>query len=190
MRRRRDERFVVLGSTGSQGFSPGGMDGWIEAGLAVKATSQLSVRETQSLSADALILDVRNDTEWRAAHIPGARHVPLHQLSEHIHDLAKTQPIVMVCTSGYRSSIASSALRAARVHFYIKRARRQDCMDRATGRANNMSLTECGINFEAYGGQGITFQKPLEALWSLPILPSPNCGLKSDLDWPVRPIWQ
>lgn len=43
--------------------------------------------------------------------MPGAEHIPLDQLVEHMDALSRTDPIVTVCMSGYQSSIASSLLR-------------------------------------------------------------------------------
>jgi hydroxyacylglutathione hydrolase len=47
--------------------------------------------------------------EWQAAHIAGARHVPLNDLSRRAADVPDS-PLAIVCASGYRSSIAASLL--------------------------------------------------------------------------------
>jgi rhodanese-related sulfurtransferase len=69
------------------------------------------------LSAEAVIvLDVREDDEWNAGHIDGARHIPLAQLDPLIPDalgLTPGTPIVVVCRSGNRSARAAAALRTA-----------------------------------------------------------------------------
>ncbi len=64
---------------------------------------------------DALVLDVREDSEYRDGHIPKARHIPLRQLKEHLKDLEKRKdrPIVAVCRSGNRSAHACRMLRQA-----------------------------------------------------------------------------
>ena len=38
--------------------------------------------------ADAVLLDVRRDDEYAAGHIPGAAHVPMHQLLDKLDDVA------------------------------------------------------------------------------------------------------
>ena len=58
------------------------------------------------------ILDVRRDDEWRDGHIEGARHVPLHDLGDHLDELPPTR-LWVHCASGYRSMIAASVMRAS-----------------------------------------------------------------------------
>lgn len=70
---------------------------------------------------DALILDVREDSEYRDGRIPKARHIPLRQLKDRLEDLEKykDRAIIAVCRTGSRSSHACNLLRKAgyeRVH--------------------------------------------------------------------------
>jgi len=61
---------------------------------------------------NALILDVRDESEFKAGHIRGAKLIPLLKLKERIGELERyrNQPIVVVCRSGNRSSTASALL--------------------------------------------------------------------------------
>ena len=61
----------------------------------------------------ALVLDVREDAEFAAGHIPEARHIPLSQLAARLPELEKwkVKPIVVNCQSGGRSSDACAVLR-------------------------------------------------------------------------------
>lgn len=59
-----------------------------------------------------VLLDVRRDSEWRAARIDGALHIPLHELAGRIAELPAGQ-IWVHCQSGYRAAIAASLLDAA-----------------------------------------------------------------------------
>ncbi|MGH3751344.1 MAG: molybdopterin-dependent oxidoreductase [Pseudonocardiaceae bacterium] len=59
------------------------------------------------------IVDVRNPRELTAGVVPGARHIPLAALINRMDELDPTAPTAIYCASGYRSSIAASALRAA-----------------------------------------------------------------------------
>lgn len=61
---------------------------------------------------DALILDVREQKEYDAAHVLNARLIPLGKLHERIGELEKyrEQPIVVMCRSGQRSSSATGML--------------------------------------------------------------------------------
>jgi len=64
---------------------------------------------------DALVLDVREQSEWMDGHIAKARHVPVGQLGKRSGELDKyrTKPIVAVCRVGNRSAHACSVLRKA-----------------------------------------------------------------------------
>jgi len=59
------------------------------------------------------VVDVRTNGEWNAGHIEGALHIVLDDLSKNLAHVPKDRELVMVCKSGYRSSIAASLLRAA-----------------------------------------------------------------------------
>ncbi len=59
------------------------------------------------------VVDVRLHGEWDAGHIEGALHVPLASLPQRISELPKGKDLVVVCRSGYRSSIAASLIERA-----------------------------------------------------------------------------
>ncbi|MDO8464462.1 MAG: rhodanese-like domain-containing protein [Gallionella sp.] len=61
---------------------------------------------------NALVLDVRNDEEYKAGHILNSMQIPLGKLNERIGELEKykEQPIVLVCRSGNRSVAACTML--------------------------------------------------------------------------------
>jgi hydroxyacylglutathione hydrolase len=56
------------------------------------------------------LLDVRNPGEYQAGHAPGALTTPLARLDEHARSISHDLPIIVICASGYRSSIAASLL--------------------------------------------------------------------------------
>jgi len=53
-----------------------------------------------------LVLDVRQPEEYRSGHIPGAKLIPLGELSRRVKELSRDKEIVCVCASGNRSSSA------------------------------------------------------------------------------------
>lgn len=61
---------------------------------------------------NALVLDVREDGEYKLGHILGSTLIPLGKLNERIGEIEKhkERPIVVVCRSGSRSGTACAAL--------------------------------------------------------------------------------
>lgn len=62
---------------------------------------------------DALMLDVREPSEWSDGHIASARHIPLGKLKDRLSELEKHKgkPIIAVCRSGNRSGSACALLK-------------------------------------------------------------------------------
>lgn len=61
---------------------------------------------------NAQILDVREDSEYKDGHVLNAMHIPLGKLNARIGELEKfkSQPLVVICRSGNRSSSACVTL--------------------------------------------------------------------------------
>lgn|SRR5690554_2251904 len=59
------------------------------------------------------IIDVREDYEVANGKIPGAIHIPLMELPEHLDQLNKNEHYYLVCHSGARSASACSYLEQA-----------------------------------------------------------------------------
>jgi hydroxyacylglutathione hydrolase len=59
-----------------------------------------------------VLLDVRRLPEWRASHVGGALHIPLHELAGRIGEIPDGE-IWVHCQAGYRASVAASLLDAA-----------------------------------------------------------------------------
>lgn len=61
-------------------------------------------------SDGAIVVDVREPSEYVGGHVPGATLVPMGQLSSRLHELPKDMPIYLVCASGNRSLAMTSFL--------------------------------------------------------------------------------
>lgn len=60
-----------------------------------------------------LLLDVREESEWAAGHIPGARHLGKGIIERDIEALVPdtSTPLVLYCGGGYRSALAALNLK-------------------------------------------------------------------------------
>lgn len=64
-------------------------------------------------AGEAILLDVREQSEWQHEHIEGALHIPLSRLKGRIDELRNDRPIITTCRSGHRSAIAARTLTGA-----------------------------------------------------------------------------
>ena len=108
---------VRVGLDDVRGDLEGGMEGWLQAGYPVEHTTQLTPEELQQRmqeEPDIQILDVRTDAERGASAIPGSLHIRCNEIRECL-DQVPTDggALVLVCGSGYRSTVAASILERA-----------------------------------------------------------------------------
>lgn len=87
---------------------------WSFIGNKLTGVTQVDTLEaTRLINQDALVLDVREDKEFAAGHLPKARHIPLGALATRIAELEKfkNKPIVVNCRNGQRSARACGILK-------------------------------------------------------------------------------
>jgi rhodanese-related sulfurtransferase len=56
------------------------------------------------------VLDVRELGEWESGHIPGAVHVPYHDIAEIPPGIDPAAPVAVICASGQRAAVGASLL--------------------------------------------------------------------------------
>lgn len=59
---------------------------------------------------DSLLIDVREPGEYAAGHIPLAINIPLRTLTENLTQIPQNRPVVLYCSSGYRTAMGVMAL--------------------------------------------------------------------------------
>ena len=94
----------------------GAMLTWSFIGGTLSGVEQAdTLKATRLYNDDALVLDVREDKEYAAGHIPKAKHIPLGQLAGRINELDKfrNKPVLVTCRSGQRSARACGMLKKA-----------------------------------------------------------------------------
>lgn len=89
------------------------LDNWARAGHSVTGHKTIQPRELYDLmqkGESPVIVDVRLPNEWMAMRIGTVVNLPLNDLSELSFKLDPNQPVVTVCNSAYRSSMAAGIL--------------------------------------------------------------------------------
>lgn len=79
--------------------------------LDTKLSAEIPVSQAYKLyEAGTFILDVRQPEEYSAAHIPGAKLIPLGELNDRITEVPRDENIIVVCRSGNRSATGRDIL--------------------------------------------------------------------------------
>jgi hydroxyacylglutathione hydrolase len=113
-----------IGAEGSLvGHLRGGFGAWADGGGPLESSGRLTVDQlAERLTAsgragkdtgDNLVIDVRQADEYAAGHVPGSVHLTAGSLPDRLEELPRDRPIVTICASGVRASIAASLLRSA-----------------------------------------------------------------------------
>jgi len=99
---------LTVGHDAILGELDGGLDAWIGGGM--RAASIPLVTPDAITGA---VLDIRQDNEWNAGHLPGAIHVELGDLAQ---VPVPHHPMTVMCGHGERAMTAASLLEAAGHH--------------------------------------------------------------------------
>ena len=83
-------------------------------GEASRTITTVSVRllKTAMDRGSLQLIDVRTPQEFAAAHVPGARNIPLDQLADRLDEISpdRTEPVYLICAAGGRSAHAAQTL--------------------------------------------------------------------------------
>lgn len=87
--------------------------GWREAGLAVRDADCWDVSQLARALHDheIALVDVRDEREWAAGHVPGSLHLPLHELGDGRRVRLPDRAVAVACAAGGRAAFAASMLR-------------------------------------------------------------------------------
>lgn len=106
-------QLVRIGYDDLRGYPDGGMATWEAEGLPVIRVPVMSVQElvhARQAQRSPAVLDVRQDAEWRAGHLPDAIHIEGGRLRSSAMPLSKEERLVVLCGHSARSTVAISLL--------------------------------------------------------------------------------
>lgn len=72
---------------------------------APEAWTHLSTKGT-----DAVLIDVREPSEYKSGHAKGAKNIPLSQLQRRVNEIPRDREVFLICQSGHRSMQAAHVL--------------------------------------------------------------------------------
>ena len=104
------ELSAAVGITSIAGFLSGGMTAWREEKREVQRTPRMTVEELHEQLEHVQALDVREESEWRTGHVPGAIHLPYHDIDGLPDRLDPARPTAVYCASGQRAAVGASLL--------------------------------------------------------------------------------
>ena len=109
-------RLRRVGLDRAVGYLVGGTHAWAIAGYPTDRVPQLSPAEVHAMvEGGAVLVDVRFPDEFGEQHIEGAVNIPALDLRTRHSELPVGRPLVMMCRTGQRSSLACSLLKRAGV---------------------------------------------------------------------------
>jgi rhodanese-related sulfurtransferase len=98
-------------------LASGVMLAWPEIARLVGGGTELGTLDATRLmnQGSTLILDVRDNADFAAGHLPRARNIPLKDLDKRVEEIArfKDKTVLVTCKTGMRAGAASRALKRA-----------------------------------------------------------------------------
>ena len=107
-------QLIRIGFDRVNGYLDGGIDAWKTPDLPVETSDCIDLDALKELSNGTvapMILDVRQRNEYHAGHIQGALNIELGELLGHLDGLPREIPVLTVCATGMRASMAGSILK-------------------------------------------------------------------------------
>ena len=91
----------------------GGMLLWPSIGRSVGGPRVGTLQATRLINGGAVVLDVRDPSEFAGGHLADSRNIPAADLERRAGELPAGKAVIVVCASGARSGRAAAALRKA-----------------------------------------------------------------------------
>jgi hydroxyacylglutathione hydrolase len=108
-------QLIRIGWEEINGFVDGGISSWKAAALPTEQFELIDVEmlyKRWSQRSNLKVIDVRRDDEWKEGHIPGAIHLHIGDLPQHLDEVPRNQPVALICRTGHRAEMAASIIAA------------------------------------------------------------------------------
>src|SRR4051794_2372330 len=103
---------VAVGVRNLGGYLAGGMTRWRAEGRDVGRVERMTVEQLHDRNGSLQVLGVGERKGWDGARIPGASHLPYHDIQDVPAWLDGERAIAVICASGQRSAVGASLLKA------------------------------------------------------------------------------
>ena len=74
------------------------------------AISNVVGLKSRLANPEAVLVDVREPSEYQSGHIPNAINIPLRTLPDNLDKIVHDRPVVLYCSTGYRSAMGVMTL--------------------------------------------------------------------------------
>ena len=112
-------RLSRVGFDNTLGYLEGGINAWKAAGFETDSINSISPEEFSSKYENAIVVDARKPSEYKAEHVEKAINIPLDYVNEQLAEVPKEDSFFLHCAGGYRSVIMSSILKSRGYHNMI-----------------------------------------------------------------------
>jgi hydroxyacylglutathione hydrolase len=113
-------QLIRIGYDDLVGYLNGGIEAWIKSGYPVETISGMNVKELRERLNEVTLVDVRQLSEWKEGHIPGAIHMEAGRMAWDELPFPHDLPLAIQCASGNRSMSVSSVLQRRGYHNVIQ----------------------------------------------------------------------
>lgn len=115
-------RLSRVGFDNVLGYLQGGFQSWLQADKEIDTVNRITATafEQQISGKEAMVIDVRKESEYAAEHVEDAYSKPLAYINDWVNDIDPNQPFYLHCAGGYRSMIAASILQARGYRNFIE----------------------------------------------------------------------
>jgi len=112
-------RLSRVGFDNTLGYLKGGVTAWKSAGFETDTIDSISSEVFASKYENAIVVDARKPSEFKAEHVESAVNIPLDYVNEQLAEVPKDDTFFLHCAGGYRSVIMASILKARGYHNMI-----------------------------------------------------------------------